>query len=208
MGIARAYPEDEGLRHRGVARPGFCGRLTGDGSGAIMSTSVTHASTTPPRTGRRICIVVLAAVGATLALATTWVFARVAQTFARQNAQWGTIETVHADLPLPADATERSRDAAQPGLGSFLCLSGRTQCPYDDRQYRAAALDEGRLRAMLAAVPGATVTGCRTTKRTVWCDATLPSAGNAIEVRLVSGRQYPGSDRKYLLVEANADMGP
>ena len=147
----------------------------------------------------------LAVLGVAAALAAAWSFVRFAETFAQQNAEWQAIESVHAALPLPADAVERSRSAVQPGPGSFLCLSGRQECPYDDREYKATSLAADQVRTMLAAVPGLTVTGCRTTQRMVWCDATMPSAGQPIEVTLLSGRQYPGSDRKYLLVEVNAD---
>ena len=147
----------------------------------------------------------LAVLGVAAALAAVWSFVRFAETFAQQNAGWQAIESVHAGLPLPEDATEQSRAAVQPGPGSFLCLTGPQECPYDVRTYRAASLDAVELRTMLKSVPGMFLLGCRTTKREVWCIATMKSAGRRIDVTLTSGRRYPGSDREYLLVEVNAD---
>ena len=103
---------------------------------------------------RSILLVLAAGAALILAAVGTWASVQIPISLMRQQGQWQQIEATHEALPLPAGARLTSRRVETPGVYSLICISGRLECPYDDRQYDAVELSAGQLRQMLSTVTG------------------------------------------------------
>lgn len=153
---------------------------------------------------RSILLVLAASAALILTAVGTWAALGLPVSLMRQQAQWQTIEAVHETLPLPAGARLTSRRVETPGVYSLICISGRLECPYDDRQYDAVELSAGQLRQMLAAVTGRSGGFCLKRVRTTECKDEVPAGMGTVEVHIISGRTYPGGPKPFLVVEVNA----